>query len=141
MKKSLFYFLLLLPLASCLTACNNDDDDEQGASTWVVINDDGTTSNGSTFSVIDSLNFYLDHIKYNIVEPHLVVDKYDKKNFSGVANIPPIIIYKGKVYDVTRVWQYAFAGCTGLTSLTLPNSVISLGWGSFQGCTALTTLN
>nr|MBP7473070.1 leucine-rich repeat domain-containing protein [Prevotella sp.] len=29
-------------------------------------------------------------------------------------------------------------GCTGLMSVTIPNSVTSIGWGAFKGCTGLT---
>ena len=34
----------------------------------------------------------------------------------------------------------AFEGCTGLTSITIPNSVTSIGWGAFYGCTGLTSI-
>ena len=34
----------------------------------------------------------------------------------------------------------AFAGCTGLTSITIPDSVISIGSGAFAGCTGLTSI-
>ncbi len=141
MKKSLFYFLLLLPLAIGFTACNNDDDDEQGASTWVVINDDGTTSNGSTFSVIDSLNFYLDYIKYTIEEGHLIVTGYDKKGFSGVANIVPSISYKGNFYEVLEIGEFAFYKCTSLTSVNISRSVTTIGGNAFSHCTSLTSVN
>lgn len=33
--------------------------------------------------------------------------------------------------------MYAFEGCTGLTSVTIPNSVTSIGEYAFEGCTAL----
>jgi len=36
--------------------------------------------------------------------------------------------------------MYAFFGCTGLTGITLPDSVISLGMWAFQGCPNLTTV-
>ena len=35
----------------------------------------------------------------------------------------------------------AFSGCTGLTSVTIPDSVTSIGAGAFSGCTGLTTVN
>ena len=34
----------------------------------------------------------------------------------------------------------AFSGCTGLTSITIPNSVTSIGGSAFYGCTGLTNI-
>ena len=42
---------------------------------------------------------------------------------------------------MTSIGDYAFYGCTGLTSITIPNSVTSIGWYAFSGCTGLTTVN
>ena len=36
---------------------------------------------------------------------------------------------------------YAFYGCSGLTSLTIPSSITSIGGGAFEGCSSLTSLN
>ena len=36
--------------------------------------------------------------------------------------------------------HYAFAGCSGLTSLTLPSGVTSIGYEAFRGCSGLTSL-
>lgn len=41
---------------------------------------------------------------------------------------------------VTSIGIAAFEGCNGLTSLTLPSSVTSIGWGAFYGCSGLTSL-
>ncbi|MBQ9557488.1 MAG: leucine-rich repeat protein [Clostridia bacterium] len=37
--------------------------------------------------------------------------------------------------SVTIIGDSAFADCTGLTSVTIPSSVTSIGWGAFSGCT------
>ena len=41
--------------------------------------------------------------------------------------------------SVTSIGDWAFAWCDGLTSITIPNSVTSIGMGAFDGCTGLTS--
>src|SRR5664280_459920 len=41
--------------------------------------------------------------------------------------------------SVTSIGDYAFFECTNLTSVTIPNSVASIGRAAFYGCTNLTS--
>ena len=41
---------------------------------------------------------------------------------------------------VTSIGYYAFDGCSGLTSLTIPSGVTSIGGYAFEGCSGLTSL-
>ena len=42
--------------------------------------------------------------------------------------------------SVTNIGNSAFSGCTGLTSVTIPDSVTSIGDDAFKGCSGLTTM-
>ena len=52
----------------------------------------------------------------------------------GHFNIPEKVEYKGKVYDVIGIGRSAFSDCESLTSVTIPNSVTSIGDWAFYGC-------
>ena len=42
---------------------------------------------------------------------------------------------------ITSIGEFAFSGCSGLTSLTLPAGITSIGEYAFSGCSGLTSLN
>ena len=43
--------------------------------------------------------------------------------------------------DVASIGNYAFYGCSKLTSITIPNSVTSIGNSAFSGCSGLISVN
>lgn len=149
MKKITIMSLVMMAML-IIISCSKDDDvtdgnhgnDGGGGSpiVTVVINEDGTTSNRSTFSVIDEKNFYLDYIKYTIEEGHLIVSGYDQSGFKGVANIVDRITYGGDTYKVLKIGRCAFYDCTSLTSLNISNSIKSIGEWAFHYCPNLTSV-
>ena len=43
--------------------------------------------------------------------------------------------------SVTSIGQSAFSGCSGLTSITIPSSITSIDEQTFENCTGLTSIN
>ena len=51
----------------------------------------------------------------------------NKTAYSGAVTIPESVTYNGKTYPVTSIGDRAFYLCSGLTSVTIPGSVTSIG--------------
>ena len=59
-----------------------------------------------------------------------------KETASGNLSIPSS--YNGM--PVVEIGRDAFLNCTGLTSVTIPSSVETIGWYAFSGCTGLNSV-
>ena len=79
-------------------------------------------------------NYYYDEVTedysyyYGFTEP------------TGALVIPDTVSYNGTVYTVTSIGESALGGCTALTSITIPKSVISIGNGALSGCSGLKSI-
>ena len=60
--------------------------------------------------------------------------------YTGSVVIPKSVAYNGTTYSVTSIGDAAFCGCTGLTSIEIPNSVTSIGSSAFEDCAGLTSI-
>ena len=91
-----------------------------------------------------AIDFRVDGIYYNITdETNKTVEvaqcgTYNK--YVGSIDIPSSVTYNGVVYSVTSIGDYAFHGCTGLTSVTIGNSVTRIEGSAFYECTGLTSI-
>ncbi|MDO5295216.1 MAG: leucine-rich repeat protein [bacterium] len=54
--------------------------------------------------------------------------------------IPATFEYEGALYQITAVRAALFSGCSGLTSVTIPEGVTSIGRGAFNECYNLTSV-
>ena len=53
---------------------------------------------------------------------------------TGNIVIPSTVKYEGEEYNVTEIGDGAFYGCRSLTSITIPSSLTTIGWGAFNCC-------
>ena len=60
---------------------------------------------------------------------------------TGAITIPATVANGGNTYSITSIGEYAFYGCRGLTSITIPNSVTKIDNGAFCYCKSLTSVN
>ena len=63
-------------------------------------------------------------------------DKLGDYAFSGCSGLTSLTLPS----SVTSIGKDAFTGCSGLTSLTIPSGVTSIDYGAFWGCSGLTSL-
>ena len=56
--------------------------------------------------------------------------------FYGCSGLTSVVIPN----SVTSIGQIAFCGCSGLTSVVIPNTVTSIGQGAFKNCSGLTSV-
>lgn len=89
------------------------------------------------FSVMSNGNL----INYKISSPNSV--RVFLGDYSGAITIPSSVPHNGIMYTVTAIDDTAFANyspSTGITSISLPNTIDSIGLFSFGGCTNLSTI-
>ena len=100
---------------------------------------EGVTTIGAwAFGGCSSLNIRVDenNTKYSSVNG-MLLDKEKTiliayPSAKGTVTVPT---------SVTTIGEYAFDGCSGLTSISIPSSVTSIGSLAFKGCDSLTSIS
>ncbi len=94
-------------------------------------------------TVASAHDFEMGGIYYNIISSSdLTVEvTYKGSSYNEYSNeyigaivIPATVIYNSETYSVTTIGDYAFYGCTEVTSITIPGSVAKIGSKAFS-CT------
>lgn len=129
MKTTKLLSIALLAMAVCLglTSCSKDEED--------LIH--STFKSGDLYYEVTSNN------TVEVTRPTHYDDSTGVTYFNyeiSRAIIPHEVKYKGNIYSVTRIGNYAFLNCKNLTYVSIPNSVTTIGYGAFSKCTSLTSI-
>ena len=89
------------------------------------------------YKITDTTNHKVAVVSENSYYPYYY-NSYNKPR--GFVPIPTTVIYSGNTYSVTSIGKSAFSGCSGLTSIDIPNSVTSIGERAFDNCSGLTSI-
>ena len=83
----------------------------------------------------------VDGIYYNLNSSEKTAEVTNSPTYySGEIVIPQTIIVDNITYDVTAIKDRSFRDCNSLTSIVIPNSIVSVGEYCFTRCKALKTI-
>lgn len=166
--------ILIALLAVSLPSCTDEKDEPDKPSSSndnnsVVINSDGTATGGAVFSRLDGETFFLDYVKYKVVDAHLKIIDYDSQELPAEPKLYAEVTLDGTLYKtrslshhytyktigafqnakitsvvipatVTAIGSYCFYECSSLTSVVIPEGVTGIGEYCFYGCSSLTSV-
>jgi len=87
---------------------------------------------GAYDAQIDGIYYNFDTNAKTATVTYYRCDIRNQNAYSGTVNIPVTVDYSGEIYDVTGIGAGAFFYCSGLITVTIPNSVTSIGNYAFS---------
>lgn len=83
----------------------------------------------------------IENLSYSIIsEDDKTAAVYDGCDAEGDIIIPHKINYNSEIYDVTMIDDDAFNPNSEMTSILLPNSIVSIGYTAFASCSGLAVI-
>jgi hypothetical protein len=125
--------------SSCVLLVPVGAEDDYEASAWNAFFSDDNITDGT--SLTDGTSFSAGGLDYAIINgTTLTVTGFTNGVATASLSIPASVYYGGVYYPVTAIAGEAFDGISVLTSVTLPNSISSIGNSAFANCTALSSV-
>ena len=135
--------LTSLTIPNSITSIGNDAFSSCSSLNKVVVEDIAAWCNISFDNISSNPLCYAHHLysdndteTTNLIIPQGVTS-IGNYAFYGCSGLTSVTIPN----SVTSIGNYAFYGCSGLTSVTIPNSVTSIGSYAFQYCSGLTSID
>ncbi len=103
---------------------------------------DDTGKSISTWQITEDATVYAgwrSALTYTLIQNDTQYSVKKAADLSLVTTLDIPSKYEGK--DVTEIESEAFKGCTSLISVSIPDSIVSIGANAFQGCSNLTSIN
>ena len=91
---------------------------------------------GATYQYYSDSKYYWYYIPSSIKSIIITGGNIPSNAFYNCSGLTSITIPD----SVTSIGTYAFSGCTGLTSITIPDRVTSIGGAAFSNCSGLTSI-
>ena len=93
----------------------------------------------------ETYNVVIDGIKYELTNVSKSGSVYTNaeviaNSYYGDIVIPVSVTYNELEYSVSSIGNSAFSGCSGLISITIPESVTVIGDNAFDGCSSLSSI-
>ena len=85
-------------------------------------------------------SFTVDNLNYRVTGSTAVELTGYVTRPTGILDIPATVSYEGKNFDVTAIGDGAFGYCSGITLLTIPNTVKTIGVNAFCFCSGILEL-